>query len=357
MKTKSVKVLIFLPAGVGGAERVGVTIGKILHERGHHIGYVIMGNEQSNINKIMPCDEDGYVRHYIANDYNRWYRMYKLIKSETPDVVFASCRAVSRDLVMVTKPFGLKCKVIVRSDNPLKTLPAKRRKWIRWAFRFADMVIAQQEEMRQEMINEYPIPENKVVALQNPIDYEGIRQQSSVPSPYLDENVVRYVWVARIAEYATKGQDVLLHAFKIVHDNNPHARLYLVGIYNEEGQYYQSLRNFINENNLNDVVYFVGFDPNPYRWVKYANCFVLPSRGEGLPNSMIEAMYLEKPVVATRCLPIIDRMVEDGVNGYRVEVEDYEAMADAMLKAVKLTDCKMSYNPASNEEFVKLFES
>lgn len=69
---------------------------------------------------------------------------------------------------------------------------------------------------------------------------------------------------------------------------------------------------------------------------KNANCFVLPSRVEGLPNSLVDAMFLCRPVVATRCIPMIERMVEEGVNGYTVPVGDIELMADAMIKAINL---------------------
>ena len=147
-----------------------------------------------------------------------------------------------------------------------------------------------------------------------------------------------------------------MRAFNIVHQKNPRTHLYLVGKFNKDGDFYKSIIDYIRVHNLDKYVHIIGFDSNPYRWMKYSDCFVLPSRVEGLPNAMVEAMYLKKPVVATRCLPIIDRMVENGVNGYKVEVEDHVKMAAAMLEALKLIDCRMKYNPASNDEFVKIFE-
>lgn len=351
----SKRILIFLPYAVGGAERVGTTIGKLLANKGHHVSYVIMGDRQSEINTILPS-EDVCSRFYLKNNYLRWFRMNRLIRTQNADVVFAPCRTLSRDLIIATKFMGLKCRVIVRSDNPLKTLGASLRRQIKFTFRFADIVIAQQEEMRQEIINEYPVPEYKVIALQNPVDFDNIKLQAQQPSPYTDGNdIIRYVWVARFSVTGTKGQDVLAKAFTIVHKKNPQARLYYVGrCY--ESEFLEKVKNILKDAGILQFVTFVGFDSNPYKWVQYADCFVLPSRVEGLPNALVEAMYLGKPVVSTRCLPIVDRMIEDGVNGYRVEVEDYEAMADAMIKAVELRNCKMIYQPASNDEFIKLFE-
>ena len=74
-----------------------------------------------------------------------------------------------------------------------------------------------------------------------------------------------------------------------------------------------------------------------------------------LPNVLLEAMYLKRPVVATVCIPVIDRMVQEGVNGYKVLPEQPEAMADAMAKALNLKDCKMTFPLASAKDFIKLF--
>ena len=72
---------------------------------------------------------------------------------------------------------------------------------------------------------------------------------------------------------------------------------------------------------------------------------------------MIEASYLGVPCVATRCLSIVDEIIKDDQNGYVVNVDDVEAFAQAMLKAVKLKNCKMNYKPGTAEEFAQVFEN
>lgn len=355
MEFKKKKILIFLPAGVGGAERVGITIGKILKKNDFDVHFVIFGDSKSTINTILPQNSKC---HYIKYNYIRWFRMRTLIKKEGADIVFAPYRSASRDLIMVTKPFGFKGKVIVRSDNPLRTLKSWQQWLVRKTFKYADTVIAQQEEMQEEIINEYPVPANKVIVIHNPIDYEKIDKQANVESPYrLTDNTNKYVWVARVSESKTKGHDYLLEAFKKVHETDCHSHLFFVGAYNEQGAFYKQLIAYIKENKLEDCVHFVGFDSNPHRWVKYADSFVLPSRVEGLPNALIEAMYLGKPVVASRCLPIIDRIVVDGINGYRVEIGDVGSMADAMRKSLELKDIKFTYKPTDEKEIIAVFNN
>ena len=83
----------------------------------------------------------------------------------------------------------------------------------------------------------------------------------------------------------------------------------------------------------------------------------MPSRTEGLPNALIEAMYLERPVVATLCIPIIGRIVKNGINGYLAESENVTSLVSCMEKAVHLRKCKLTYNPSSPNDFLRLFNN
>ena len=175
-------------------------------------------------------------------------------------------------------------------------------------------------------------------------------------NPYstIDESI-KYVWTANFMQTGSKGQDILVRAFKRVHELIPKSHLYLLGDTLGKNSYYTVILNYVEENNLLDCVHIVGFKKNPYPWIKNANCFVLPSRVEGLPNSLVDAMFLCRPVVATRCIPMIERMIEEGVNGYSVPVGDIELMADAMIKAINLKPEKMVYRPSEAKDFLLLF--
>ena len=88
--------------------------------------------------------------------------------------------------------------------------------------------------------------------------------------------------------------------------------------------------------------------------MKNADCFVLASRSEGLPNALIEAQYIGTPAAACTCIPVIERIVENGKNGFLADVEDYEGLAQAMMNASKLGRIKSTYKPSSFNEFVEL---
>jgi glycosyltransferase involved in cell wall biosynthesis len=91
-----------------------------------------------------------------------------------------------------------------------------------------------------------------------------------------------------------KGFDRLIHAFPALLARRPQARLWLVG----DGHEAAALHELADELHVGNSVRFVGMQRNPYVWMKHAHLFVLPSRREGLPNSLLEATALGCPTVA-----------------------------------------------------------
>lgn len=347
------KVVFFTSPEVGGAERMTITIAKMLEPKHYDIRFIVIGRQKGNIGKFIPSEYPiGLVK--IRNIYDfTTIKLYRLMRKEKPDVVFCSLIYLSIRVICAAKLAG-GIKIIVRNNIGLSAISHKMLFLCKHTFPKADVVIAQQEEMREELLHYLPLDAKKVVTLHNPIDTKTILEKSKEQTPYADQNTIKYVWVGRVCR--EKGQDILIKAFKYVYNKKKESRLYFIGKYNENDIYYQSLVTLINHLNLSHVVSFVGFDSNPYRWVIHSNCFVQPSRLEGLPNALVEAMFLGKPVVATRCIPVVERIVKNGYNGYVVDTEDIKSLSVAMLEALKLKDYTMTYVSANNEDFVKLFD-
>ena len=246
--------------------------------------------------------------------------------------------------------------IVVRNDNMLSTQNFLNKTLLKITYPKANFIIAQQDEMKNDLVDNLSLRRDKVVVRNNPIDKETVMKMANGDNPYstIDESI-KYVLTANFMQTGSKGQDILVRAFKRVHELIPKSHLYLLGDTFGKNSYYTVILNYVEENNLLDCVHIVGFKKNPYPWIKNANCFVLPSRVEGLPNSLVDAMFLCRPVVATRCIPMIERMIEEGVNGYSVPVGDIELMADAMIKAINLKPEKMVYRPSEAKDFLLLF--
>ena len=348
------KILFFVGAGVGGAERMTVRIGRFLRTDEFEPTIVIVGRNTGNIVNYIPNDIKT-IHLKVCNIYDfTTCRIISLLKKEKPYAVFSSSMYLNIRVIAAAHHIG-GIKIVVRSENTLFAVSKLTRYLVNKTYKYADHIIAQQDEMKEEIHTLLNIPNDKISALPNPIDTEYIDTNLNVASPYKNHEHINYVWVARF-DY-TKGQDVLLKAFHKVYNANVSSHLYFVGGYNEDSDYFKDIKEYIDQNKLSDNVHFVGFDKNPYRWVKYCDCFVQPSRLEGLPNALIEAMYLQKPVVASLCIPVIGRIVKDGYNGYIVPSEDIQGMSEAMIKAISLKKIEMTYKPASQHDFINLFKN
>jgi glycosyltransferase involved in cell wall biosynthesis len=91
----------------------------------------------------------------------------------------------------------------------------------------------------------------------------------------------------------------------------------------------------VREEGLEKEVALPGFAENPYPFVKTRRCFCSLFRWEGLPTVLIEALALDRPVVATDCPSGPREILEDGRWGRVVPVGDDAALAEAILEALE----------------------
>lgn len=348
-----IKTFFFLQSGCGGAERMTIYIASCLDASQYDICFYIVGKNKGKIEQFIPSRMK---RELVQVESYRDYLTFKLVKiinNEKPDIVFSSVFPINYRLCLAASMFP-KTRVILRNDNYLFTQTFTQKARIFLAYRFADHLIAQTDEMADELINQLFLKANIVTVCSNPINKVAVDDKVADAVSLFDETLTNYVYVGRIA--AVKGVDTLIKAFKLVAANDENARLFLIGdisgIYED---YHRYLLNIVKEENLNGYVTFVGFSNNPYVYMRYASCFVLASRNEGLPNVLIEALYLGTPVAATTCIPVIERIVQNGINGYLVNVDDSNALALAMENACKLGRVKSTYKSAMPADFQAIF--
>lgn len=146
-----------------------------------------------------------------------------------------------------------------------------------------------------------------------------------------------------------KGIDVLLQAWYLVQQQCPEARLIIVGSSSIGTDAVENkLLRMAEELQLGDSVEFAGLRKDVPDQLRRGAISILPSRFEGMPNALLEAMSCGLASVATRVSGSED-IIQHEVNGLLVDVEDYEAMAQALLRLLKDPDLTRQFSKAGRQ--------
>jgi glycosyltransferase involved in cell wall biosynthesis len=190
----------------------------------------------------------------------------------------------------------------------------------------ASSILTNTEGAKQELIDFLGVPHDRVTVVPNPIDIDRIHRLAEEPldDPDLAASGAVLVHVGRFS-YA-KNHDLLLQAFAEIRRQRA-VRLVLVGSGEDEGR----VNALCTALGLDDAVTFIGFTPNPYKYVARATLSVLTSRFEGLPNALIEAMALGIPIVSTAAPFGPIELLKDGRGGELTPPGDAAAFARAVV--------------------------
>ena len=252
------KVLIFLQSGVGGAERVSVTIGKNLDRNKFDVLFCLIGNETDDlsIEQFIPPYYN-VIRLTGVNGFKALACYWNVLRNEKPEIVFSSIMHANTKLLACSLLLK-KTKFIVRNNNYLYTLSKLQLFLLKLFYRFADVIVAQTQEMALELTDRLRLSKEKVFALQNPIDKQNIDEKKDCPSPFERNSNPIYVACGRC--HPVKGFDILIKAFAIVLQRQPNARLHILGkISSECDSFYHKILNLVKDLQLSQNVFFDGF--------------------------------------------------------------------------------------------------
>ncbi|MGZ9734038.1 glycosyltransferase [Flavobacterium sp. GNP002] len=161
-----------------------------------------------------------------------------------------------------------------------------------------------------------------VVRIYNPIDIDAIAEKS------VEFNELPYDYIIGVGQMETniKQFDKLIEAYSksILPKSNIH--LVLLG----EGERKIRLQKLAKQSNIDDKVHFLGYQNNPFKYIKKAKFFVLSSLNEGLPNVILESLACGTPVVAFDCLSGPSEMIQHQENGLLVENQNVDKLTEAM---------------------------
>lgn len=324
------KVLLVTNPHCGGAERMTVLFGKILYKKGYDIEILISRLADNECCDILSFVPDYFKVSYTTGRYRTlFFRLFSFLKNSPAEYVFSAMPLINHLLIPLIKVFYRRKKIIVRECNTPSRQPLRVQRLNRILLSHADGIISQTEDMAREMASLYGLHPDSITTIINPVDEELINERIKARYDFPSGHTI-YVAVGRVQPQ--KDYETLIRAFAKVQNVKPLSLLYIVG--KDDGGYAAEQKRIVNQLGLESKVVFTGFQDNPYKFMLGADCYVLSSEYEGLPNTLLEAMYLKLPVVATESIPFIPELIAGYPDGRCVPVKDIEKFAQSMLEVI-----------------------
>lgn len=286
------KLIIIVPnLQLGGQERVAVNTADIMKEY-YDVTIVTFNNEAPVYESACPIIDFG-IQVYsgkvgkIKNVIKRAWMLRKLRKKEKVDF----CISYGWSANLVNCLSGKKGQTItsIRGYANIGT------GWIdRYIYKKSDKIIGCSQQICDYLLSIYPKLINKIFRLYNPYDVEKIIDLGN--QPVTDYEFSDYTIVSHGRLEHVKGYDRLIAAFRFVKNEIPEAKLLIIG----EGSERKALEKQVEDLGLGDSVSLIGMRKNPFAYLAKSSLYVLASRNEGFPNSLVEGMCFV-PVLAVDC--------------------------------------------------------
>lgn len=298
----------------GGAERVLTLLVCALAQR-HEVVLATLRSATDDFFSLEPSvrrialgleGDSPSVAHAVAANYRRVKALAEVLRAERPDVIVSFLTQVNILALLAARSSGVPVIVAERSDPAVGVKGRFWRMLRKITYPRAQAVVVQTEAAAEWMTRLVRRERVKVIA--NPVPaptLQGGAPAGSSAEPYI-------VAVGRLS--IEKGFDLLLRAFASCRCRDA-AALWILG----DGAERANLEAEAARLGIASRVHFAGYVRNPATIVASAEMFVLPSRHEGFPNALTEAMALGLAAVAFDCPSGPREIVRDGHDGLLVE--------------------------------------
>lgn len=328
----------------GGSQRVLVTLANRWAELGARICVITLADE--SVDRYTLHDRVtrvalgliGKSRSPLSGILSNLKRVLKLreaLRSADSHTIVSFLTVTN--LLTILASVGLSVRVVISERND----PSRQVHGLAWRllrrslYRFADTVTANNKAVVQ-VLSAY-VPSWKLQYIPNPMPNlaRSVEQQ--------EENQT-ILCVGRLSYQ--KAQDVLLNAFELITHQHPKWKLVLAG----DGVGMETLQQQAKRLGVNDRVEWLGWTPDIQHYYALADIFVLPSRYEGTPNALLEAMGFGLAVIVTDSYGNSIEYIQDGITALVVPVEDSTALAHAIQRLVDDPNLRRNLGMAARQQ-------
>lgn len=315
--------------GTGGLENGLVNIiNRACPQRYRHVIICLTRAEGFESRITAPNVEVISLHKRPGHDFSVYWRLWRALRRLRPAIVHTrNLAALEMQAIAALIP-GVK-RVHGEHGRDIHDIDGTNKKYnfLRKSLRpLVHRYIAVSQDLAQWLAQVVEVPAAKIKQI-----YNGVDQQAFSPGPVKVSTPVGFMadhaqiigTVGRLAE--VKDQDTLIEAFGLLvqgDSTQKKLRLIIVG----DGPMYQTLCDKITELGLSEYVWMPGDREDIPELLRMMDIFVLPSLGEGISNTLLEAMATGLPLIATR-VGGNPELIEEGINGCLVPVGDAVVLA------------------------------
>ena len=223
-------------------------------------------------------------------------------------------------------------------------------------FSDATDIVSISNKTEKSILDLYPNQKDKMIRIYNGYKFSEIIEKSKEG---ISENIAKksICSIGRIEK--EKGSDRTLEMLRILHEKGHRYHMYYIGT----GVLEETLKSRVEEYNLMEYVHFLGYQRNPYKYLKYMKCLVSMSKKEGFPGVYVEALSLNVPFVSTD-VGGAEELSQNGKFG-KIIYNDDEAIKEIIGYVEKTQECEKEVSEFLKklslenqvQEFKKLLES
>ena len=325
-----INVAIFVPnCNQGGTERVAARLENMLRDLGYETIIITIGVDAFPYPidcKHYKLDEGTKFNYFkkIRRLVNRYTKMKNILKENSVDIIFSMGEYPNILSALMPKRF----KKIARVTNSFSSLNDGFnlvRVLTSYFYKKLDSIIVPADFLRVEM-NDYFNITDRIYTVYNFIDIDEIFDNSRIESQHY-RSIKRIVHIGQLVEQ--KNQKLLLTAFKEIKEIYSNVELVIIG----KGILERELKKITEELGLSNSVQFLGWQNDPYKWLKSSDIFMLTSKWEGMPNVLIESMACGCPVISFDCPSGPNEIItKSGENGILIPSGDVEKLVNETIR-------------------------
>jgi sugar transferase (PEP-CTERM/EpsH1 system associated) len=213
--------------------------------------------------------------------------------------------------------------------------------------------IAVSADLTKWLRDEIGVPSSRLETIYNGVDTErfspGLPARPILPEGFAPPGAIVVGTLGRLDPL--KNQIALVEAFVRVLARSPHSREKLRLVIVGDGDQRSEIETALAKAGISELVWLPGFRSDAAALYRAFDVFVLPSRREGISNSLLEAMATGRPVIAAR-VGGNPEIVPDGVAGQLVLAANPETLAAAIWNYVEHPDLRLAHGNAGRAHVV-----